>query len=190
MSEFLKRVLSKMVGIDTLDVEPFSVATENLLRDLAKDLNEIVDIFERFDATASSHVVNLTDRKLETNNKEFLDRLSQYIEGVDRAFNARGVRYGMLCKQLMLRSAKESDKTDTLAILHKIAASESSFRNAIARVSKLSIRKLKESEDLGITKLAKYEYQFKQLRLFATLTWLKALELLIKQGSVTASAAK
>ena len=182
--EFLKRVLRAMEEIDLLDCCSFEDLYDDLVEDLASQLNHIVDIHERFDFEVVSGIHNLTDRKLEAQNKEFLTRLEQYVDGVGRAFNNRGVKLGTLLTKLQPRLAKECEQKRIEEIRKEILESKKSFRGAIQRVGKLSHRRLEEAKQKNLLHLVKYQELFEKLRFLENLDFDKARYLLETKGKI------
>lgn len=183
-SSYIKRVLTAMKDFDTLDIESFEDAVKRLVNNLAYELNSLVDIYEKYEFKTSASVVDFTDKKLEQDNENFLGRLYRYVEGVIRAFDLLGSRYANLCGHLSTRLAKTNETKNTAEVLREVMNGEEKLKTAVLRVSKFSKRKQKEAEDLKITHLKNYEYQFKQLKLFEELTIERVFDLLVTKGKV------
>jgi hypothetical protein len=182
---FIKKVLRAMEDIDNLKVESIEVALEKMIKDLTYDLNEVIDMHERYEFKALASISNIGDKRLEENYKEFLERLIQYANGVDKAFHAKAVRYGKLAAQYQLRIATPDENKHIKDILIKIAEHEISFKKVIQRVKDYSHKRLEESKKVNLTRLKKYESLFKKLSFYENLTWREAVELLIKKGKIS-----
>lgn len=186
--EFIRRILSAMQDIDELEYMSLEESLTTLLKSITRDLNHIVDIYERFKFETIASVHSLEEKKLEKNNKEFLDRVVQYVEGVDRAFNHRAVTYcnlGSHFKPRLSEKSLQKEKMKKLELLKKLAQAEEAFISAIKRVNKFSHKLMEEAKSRKVNHLKKYEYTFGQIALFETLDWSKAVELLSQKREIT-----
>jgi hypothetical protein len=186
--EFIRRILTAMQDIDELEYISLEESLTKLIKSITGDLNHIVDIYERFNFDAIASVFSLDEKRLENNNKEFLDGLVKYISGVDRAFNHRAVTYcnlGSTVKPRISEKSIEKEKIKKFEILKSLAQVEDAFISAIKRVNKFSHKLMEEAKNRKINNLPKYEYEFKQLELFEILDWAKAIELLTTKRKIT-----
>lgn len=181
-SEFLKNILQAMNDIDLLNSASFEDSYRYLLEDLAAQLEHVVSIFAKFKTKSIAGVKSLTDRKLETQNKEFLDKLEQYVTGVTSAYNNRGVRLAKLLTSYNIRIAQSDEYEKVQQTQKKIAESVQSFRQAIEKVGALSHKRLNEARERNLLHLEKYQKLFAQLQFLETLDLDKAIELLQKRA--------
>jgi hypothetical protein len=184
--EVLQKVFKAMQAMDMYEYDTFEIAISNLFKNLARDLNHTVEIYERFNFEISASIVSLADRKLEEKNKEFLEKLVQYIDGVDRAFNKRAVELARVCqKKYEIKIITPEVEKERMGLLFEIVRQQESFTAAIAKVNKFSQKQLVEVRRRNILHLEKYDYQFKQLALFEKLDLETAIDLIAKKAKIS-----
>jgi alpha-N-acetylglucosamine transferase len=184
---FLQKIykLIQSQAIDKYEFHSFEEAAVLIFQNLADDLTHIVEIYERFTFEISASIVSLTDKRLEEKNKEFLEKLVQYVDGIDRMFNKRAVEFGKLCKKASdLHTVSSNELLDRKNLLYEIAKQEKSFDAAIQRVLRFSRKQMLEAKKRNITHLHKYAYQFTQIKLFESLDLDKAFSLIVEKGKI------
>jgi len=181
---FLRRVISALKDINTLDFETIEDAFTRLIKNMAHNLSEVVAVYKVhiFEISASV-VINLTDRILEKNNKDFLGDLVAYVNEIDLEFTNKSVEYAKLCLKC-IQLKKKKKKTDLIAMFSDVIEYEKTFQDAIEKVRQFSQQKRDEAKIRKITQLPNYEGTFTQLNNLADLTWLKAKERLIKNETI------
>jgi len=179
---FLKRVVSAFENLDTLDFETIDSALSRLTKNMAHNLNEIVDVYaaHKFDISAS--VIDLTDKILEKKNKDFLDDLVSYVNEMDLEFKNRAVEYGKLCLKCI--QVKKKNKAELIAVFSEVLENEKTFQTAITQVREFSRQKRNEAKIRKVTYLSKYKDTFTNLDNLADLTWAKVKERLIKNEAM------
>jgi len=183
-SRFVKRIIKAVEDLDTLvylSCDSFDIALKKWLNDFTRSLNEVVDTFEKFDLQVSASVSDFSSRKLEQTHKEFLDRVIQYIEGVDLAFARKALQYSKLAIKL------NGPKTITAQVLKDIKDAEqylNNFEMALKRVRNYSRKLMLESKSKKVNTLPKYKSQFDRLSLFERLTLDLAISLLKKNSEI------
>jgi len=189
--KYLQRLVSssikEMRKMDYLEFMPLKDAISHIIKGITSDLNHIIDIYERFNFEAIAAVFSLEDKILEKNNEEFLRRLTQYIDGVDGAFRAKAVTYCNLGSSLKPRVAEDSltkEQNKKVQIFTELMKTETDFINSIKKVNAFSHKLMEDAKKRYLTHLKNYDYQFKQLALFETLTFEQVLDLLNKNGKI------
>lgn len=185
-TRFVKKIFSAMQNMNKYEhLDSFELACSTLIKDLASDLENLLEIFDRFNFEAISSIISLTDKKLEDKYRDLLDKTVKYVDGVDRIFNKRGVELAKLCVQKFqlhdALSSEEIEKRKKLSI--EIAKQEKAFGIALKKVNKFS-KELNEKAK-NVKHLKKYEYQFNQLSLFETLDLNRAFDLLAEKGKIS-----
>jgi len=181
---FLKRVVSALNDLNTLDFETVESAFARLIKNMAHNLSEIVDVYKAHTFEISAAVViDLTDRILEKNNKDFLDDLVRYIDEINSEFTNTSVEYAELCLKC-LKLKKKRNKTELVAIFSELLEHEKTFQESIEKVRKFSQQKRDEAKARKITQLPNYVGAFTQLNNLADLTWLKVKERLIRNENI------
>ena len=189
-SRFVKRIIKATEDLDTLvylSCDSFDVALKKWLNDFTKALNEVVDTFENLDLSVSagasdvSGVPDFSSRRLEQTHKEFLDRIVQYVEGIDLAFARKALQYSKLAIKL------NGPKTITAQVLTDIKDAEqylNNFESALKRVRNYSRKVMLEAKSKKVNTLPKYKSQFDRLSLFERLTLDLAISLLKKNSEI------
>jgi hypothetical protein len=181
---FAKRVISALEDLNTLDFETVESAFTRLITDLAHNLSEIVDVYRAhtFEISAST-VIDVTDRLLERNNKDFLEDRVNYVNEIDLEFKNKSVEYAQICLKC-LNLKKKRKKEELIAMFSSLLEHEKVFQDAIKEVRLFSQQKRDEAKTRKVTHLPKYESTFIKLNNLADLTWLKAKERLIKNQPI------
>jgi len=178
-SRFVKRIIKATEDLDTLvylSCDSFDVAVKKWLNDFTKSLNEVVDTFENFDLDVSAGISDFSSKKLEQTHKEFLDRVVQYVDGVDLAFARKALQY-----------AKLGPKPITSQVLNNIKDAEQylkEFELALKRVRNYSRKLMLEAKSKKVNTLPKYKPQFDRLLLFERLTLDLAISLLKENSEI------
>ena len=132
---FLKRVISALDDLNILDFETVETVFTRLIQNLSHNLSEIVDVYKahKFE-TSASVVINLADRLLEKNNKEFLDDLVNYVDKINLEFTNKSVEYAQLC----LKCLKLKKKKNLIVTFSNLLEHEKVFQDAIEKVRQFS----------------------------------------------------
>ena len=186
-TRFVKRIIKATEDLDTLvylSYESFNAAMVKWLKDLTNSLNDVVDIFEGKkgrEKDISAGVSNFTERKLEQTHKEFLDRVSQYVDGIDLAFARKALQYSKIAIKL------HGPKTINEKVLKDIQDAErylKEFESAIKRVRNYSSKLMGEIKEKKLENIQKYKPQFDRLALFERLTLDLAISLLREKAEI------
>lgn len=166
---FLKRVLTAMNELNTLDFESITSAFTRLIQELSYNMTEIVDVYKSHKFKTSASIISLKDKILEKNNKDFLDDLAHFIAAINTEFNNKSIKYGKLCLDCIEKN--KGKKEDLAEAFYNVLEHEKDFQVSIKKVRQFSLEKLTDAQDRKITHLEKYSLLFKQLTWLSELTW-------------------
>lgn len=183
---FVKKIIKATEDLDTLvylSCSSFDTALQKWLTDFTKSLNEVSDIFESFDlsVSAATKPTNFSDRRLESIHKEFLNRITQYVEGVDLAFARKAFQYSKIAIKL---HGPKKITTQTLKNIEDAEKYLKEFESAIRRIRKYSNKLLLDVKAKKLESLKSYEYQYTRLALFEKLTLDLAISLLKENAEI------
>jgi len=170
---FIKRIIQATESLDTsiyLNSASFEDAMALWVTDLSEALDSVVTIFERFEHKVSA---SFLDKRAAQIHAEYLDKLTQYIEGVDLALTRKALQYAQIA--IKLNGPKEIS-ADVLENIKEAKAYLAKLKASLNRVNKLSHKLMTYAKDNNLISLPEYAYQFKRLDLFEKLT----LDLVIK----------
>jgi len=185
-TKFLKKVYQALQSMDEYAFDTYEQAISNILDTLSSDLTNLVTIHNRFTFEAVASITSLTEKRLESNNQEFLNRLKQYVAGVDRAFEKHSINLAKAASKRNIRLVTSDEKQRQKEILLDIIKHKKTFATAIKKVNELSQKRMEEAKRRKLTQLKNYQYEFKQLNLFQTLDIDEAITLLAEKAKVVA----
>jgi hypothetical protein len=179
---FIARIIKASEDMDTslyLHCSSFDEAMQHWLDDFSDALNQVINIFEKFEfkITASTFL----DKRQEQLHKEYLDRLIQYVDGIDLAFSRKALQYAKIAVKL---NGPKDLTPSTLDDLKEAKTYLKDFRTAIERVNKFSHKLMQYAKENKIDSLPKYEYQLARLALFEKLTLDLAIKLLKEKAEI------
>jgi hypothetical protein len=161
---FIKKIIKASEELDTsiyLNSATFEEAIVQWLEDFADGLNSVTHLFEKisFKTTGATFL----EKRLEQIHKEYLDRVVQYVEGVDLVFSRKALQYAKIAVKL------NGPKLPSLATLENIKEAKNYLKDlklAIEKINNFSSKLLAFAKENKLISLPKYNYQFKRLTIF------------------------
>jgi len=171
---FIKRIIQATEDLDTsiyLNCSSFDEAMLSWLSDFSEALNSEAHLLERFDfkVTASSFL----EKRLVQIHSEYLNKLTQYVDGVDLVFSRKALQYSKIAIKL------NGPKDLTAEVLENVEDAKkylTAFRASIVKVNNVSHKLVVYAKENKLLTLAGYEYQFSRIALFEKLTLDLAIE--------------
>lgn len=169
---FLARMALARKELAMLDSESVETALSRLLKDFSYNLKEIVDVYRghKFPISATV-VIDLKDKILESNNKEFLADIILYLEAVDAQFNNLAITYGQICLRCL--NLKKKSKAEIQNSFSALLEHEDTFKAAIETIRNFSRQKIAEVHERKLEHLPAYQLYFASLSSLTDLTWVQ-----------------
>ena len=180
-TRFLKRIIQATEDLDTsiyLNASSFENAMSLWLKDFSDALNHTVNIFEKFNFKLTA---NFLDKRNEQIHKEYLEKLVQYIEGIDLVFSRKAIQYAKIA--LKLHGPKDLT-ADVLEDIEEAKTYLKKFKVSLEKINKFSYKLMLYAKENKIESLFNYKYQFTRLALFEKLTVDLAIKLLKEKSEI------
>jgi hypothetical protein len=182
-TSFLKKIIQASEDLETLvyvNSKSFDLALERWTIDLAKELQNTTERFNKDNFKVSAGMIDLNERRLEENNKDFLENLHDFVDVVEQLLAQKAYQYVKFCEKF--GQPKTLEKQWELA--DKASEYLSKLDLALSLVRKFSGSRLENIEKLKLTSLSKYKDLFSRIRLFSILDRKKVIALLKEKSEI------
>lgn len=188
MVKFLDKIRSMLTASESLDTlvylnaDSFDAALTHWFDDLITELATAVSLFSRFDFESTGSVVDLTERVLERENKEFLDKQVEFVARVELILAQKSIQYAQICKKF----AKPQDvDSDVRRLLNQEGTSFlAKLDHTLDLISKFALRRLTDAKKRKVNLLPSRKKMFDRMHVFSTLDRPTMLSLLKERGEV------